>query len=572
MDTLRRSYVHGASEVPLSADTVGDRLLRTAEAFPEHQALVAVHQDIRWSWRELAARADEVGAGLLGLGLNPGDRVAIWAQNRAEWTLTQFATARAGLVLVNINPAARAEEARNQLSLIRARALIVQNRFKTSDYVAMVREIVPEIDTATDGLVHSEALPALTRVIGIGENPPTGFLPFDAITGHGNDAARARLAEVAASIQCDDPVNIQFSSASGGVPAPATLTHHNIVNNGYFVGRTLRLGSDDRVCIPVPLFHCFGMVIGNMACLGHGSAMIYPDDAFDPATTLAALQAEGCTAVYGVPAMFLAMLEHERFADHDLSTLRTGVMAGAPCPRETMEQVIQQMHMREVTIAYGMTETSPVSFMSDVDDPVDLRVGTVGTIRPHTEVKIIDGDGRVVPPDTPGELCTRGYNVMLGYWEDDARTTEVIDRAGWMHTGDLATLDARGYCRIVGGLKDVIIRGGENVYPTEVEAFLASHPAIEEVVVVGVPDRRMGEQVCACVRLAEGRTLEIETLRDYCRERIAHYKIPHYLQTHERFPDSTGRARRYLLRERAVANLGLGDTPQAPTAEGESPT
>ena len=427
----------------------------------------------------------------------------------------------------------------------------------------MMRELVPELDGARPGALRSQAIPSLANVIHLGDEPVAGMLRFDELSGLASESDHRRLDEIAGIIQFDDPVDIQFSSATGARPAGATLTHHNILNNGIVIGRTLRLGESDRVCIPVPLFHCFGMVMGNMACLAHGATMIYPDDAFDPGTTLATIAEERCTACYGVPAMFIGMLEHEEFAGHDLSSLRTGVMGGAPCPIETMNQVVRDMHMEEVTIAYGMTETSPVSFMCDIDDSIERRVSTVGTIRAHTEAKIVDADGRVVPRDTPGELCVRGYNVMLGYWDDPGRTGEVIDRAGWMHTGDLAKLDADGYCNIVGGVKDTVIRGGENISPAEVEEFLLQHQGVAEVVVVGVPDRRLGEELCACVRPESGHELDPEELRAFCRDRIAHYKIPRYVRIYAGFPGSTGRALRYMLREESKADLGLEDPETA---------
>jgi fatty-acyl-CoA synthase len=558
MSKLTRSYVHGAGATPLVGDTVGQCLDRAAAAHGEREALVAPRQGIRWTWRELREQVDGFAAGLLALGLVPGDRIAIWAQNRAEWLVAQLAAAKAGLILVNINPAARKAELQQSLNRVDARALIVQDAFKTSDYLAMLRELVPELARCEPGALRCEALPSLQWVIHLGGADEPGMLRFDSVSARADDGHSRQLAGIAAAVQFDDPVNIQFSSAAGR-PAGATLSHHNIVNNGLVVGRTLRLTEADRVCIPVPLFHCFGMVIGNMACLTHGSTMVYPGEAFDPAQTLAAIATERCTAAYGVPAMFIAMLDQENFASHDLSSLRTGVMAGAPCPVDTMRQVMRDMHMDEVTIAYGMTETSPVTFMSDVDDPVERRVSTVGTIRAHTEVKIIDAEGRIVPPGTPGELCTRGYNVMLGYWDDPELTARVIDRAGWMHTGDLATLDEDGYASIVGGLKDMVIRGGENIYLSEVEEFLRGHPAIAEVVVVGVPDRRLGEELCACVRPVPGETVDAERLRDFCAGEIAHYKIPRYVRCMERFPASSGAALRFLLRQQSMTELGITD-------------
>ena len=562
MDQLARSYVHGVSEQPLIGETIGAYLEHIATTCPDSLALVDPHHGVRWNWREFNAEVDAHAAGLVAMGLNPGERIAIWAQNRPEWAITQFAAARAGLILVNLNPAARTGEAHEQLQLVTPRALIVQDAFKTSDYIAMVQEMLPELAGCQAGALKCDALPDLAWVIRLGRETTPGMLNFDDVPAQADDAARARLREVADAVQFDDPVNIQFSNATGGKAAGATLTHHNLLNNGCIVGRTLRLSAADRVCIPVPLFHCFGMVMGNMACLAHGATMVYPGEAFDPLATLRTIDEQRCTAVYGVPAMFGAMLDHEQFADFDLGSLRTGIMAGAPCPIETMRRVIADMHMHQVVIGYGMTETSPVSFMSHVDDEVELRVSTVGTICAHTEAKVIDSDGRIVPPDTTGELCTRGYNVMRGYWQNPALTDQVIDAAGWMHTGDLARLDGDGYCRIVGGIKDVVIRGGENIYPAEVEEFLAGHPAIAEAVVVGVPDPRMGEEACACLRLEPEASLDEEGVRSYCRDAIAHYKVPKYIRFYERFPGSTGGALKFMLRAESLEALGLQDETQ----------
>lgn len=559
MEKLTRSYVHGVGAHSLIGETLGERLAQQAATRPEAIALIDRNQGVELTWRGLNARVDDLGAALLRLGLEPGDRIAIWAQNRVEWTLTQLAAARAGLILVNLNPAARAAEVSDHLALVGARALVIQDAFKSSDYIAMCRELLPELDTARPGSLRSTALPELRWVIRLGDEITPGMLNFDGLTDALEANDRKRLRQVAEAVQFDDPVNIQFSNATGGKAAGATLTHHNILNNGYIVGETLRLGEADRVCLPVPLFHCFGMVMGNLACLAHGSTMVYPGEAFDPLDTLEAISEHRCTAVYGVPAMFKAMLEHERFGALNLDTLRTGVMAGAPCPVETMRQVMTDMNMEQVVIAYGMTESSPVSFMSDVDDPVERRVSTVGTIRPHTEVKIVDSEGRIVPPGVSGELCTRGYNVMRGYWNNPELTAQVIDAHGWLHTGDLAQIDEDGYCRIVGGIKDMVIRGGENIYPAEVEEFLLTHPAVSEAVVVGVPDERMGEELCACLRLEPGKTLTPEDIREHCKGRIAHYKIPRHVRVYERFPGSTGRALKFMLRGESLEALGIED-------------
>ncbi|MBK1692346.1 AMP-binding protein [Ectothiorhodospira mobilis] len=551
------SYLHGVGTAPLMGCTLGDRLRELAGQRPEGLALVDCAHGVRWTWQALDHQASVLAAAFLDLGLVPGDRVALWLMNRAEWTLSLLAAARVGMIAVNINPGARRGEVQRFLNQVQARALIIQPAFKTSDYLAMVQELLSDRDRQAGAALQAAAVPDLRQVIQAGEEEVPGMHRFAGLLESASPQARAQVDALSAAVDFDDPVNIQFSNATGGEAAGTTLTHHNILNNGAMVGRTLHLGPEDRVCIPVPLFHCFGMVMGNMACLAHGSTMVYPGEAFDPAQTLEAVQAEGCTALYGVPAMFKAMLEQERFADFDLSTLRTGIMAGAPCPPETMDQVMTRMHMDQVTIAYGMTESSPVSFMSDVDDPVDRRLNTVGTLRPHLEAKIIDGEGCILPRGEAGELCVRGYSVMRGYWNDAQLTRRVIDEAGWLHTGDLACLDEDGYCRIVGGVKDVIIRGGENIYPREIEDFLTTHPQIAEAVVVGVPDARLGETVCACVRVTAS-DLTPEAVQAFCRGEIAHYKIPAHVRLYERFPRSTGRALRFMLKDESLEALGLG--------------
>lgn len=556
MQQHSHSYVHRTGEAPLTGCTLGERLRELAMQCPEDLALVDCAHGVRWTWKALDHQVTALAAAFLDLGLVPGDRVALWLMNRAEWTLSLLAAARVGMIAVNINPGARRAELQRFLNLVQARALIIQPVFKTSDYVAMVQELVPDRDRQPGAALQTPAVPDLRQVIQAGEEAVPGMHRFVELLENASPEAQERVEALSAAVDFDDPVNIQFSNATGGEAAGTTLTHHNILNNGAMVGRTLHLGPEDRVCIPVPLFHCFGMVMGNMACLAQGSTMVYPGEAFDPIQTLEAVQAEGCTALYGVPAMFKAMLEQEHFADFDLSTLRTGIMAGAPCPPEIMDQVMTRMHMDQVTIAYGMTESSPVSFMSDVDDPVDRRLNTVGTLRPHLEAKIIDGEGRILPRGEAGELCVRGYSVMRGYWNDVQLTRRVIDEGGWLHTGDLACLDEDGYCRIVGGVKDVIIRGGENVYPREIEDFLITHPQIAEAVVVGVPDARLGEAVCACIRGC-GSGLTPEAVQDFCRGEIAHYKIPAHVRLYEHFPRSTGRALRFMLKEESLAALEL---------------
>lgn len=553
------SYVHGVSGKPLLGETVGEFFDRTVQAQLEREAIVCPDQSVRWTWRELGEHVDAIAAGLLACGLQPGERLAIWAQNRSEWTVTQFAAAKAGLILVNINPGARQDELQEQLNGVGAAGLITQDQFKTSDYLGMLAELIPELASSEPGKLQCEAIPTLRLLVNLGESKAPGMLSFAELAQRGDEAHRQQLREIANTIDFDDPVNIQFSSASGGKPAAATLTHHNILNNGYYIGAKLRLSPDDRICIPVPLFHCFGMVMGNMACLAHGSTMIYPGEAFDPEQTLRTIAQERCTGVYGVPAMFIAMLEHESFGEHDLTSLRTGVMAGAPCPIDTMRQVIRDMHMEQVVIGYGMTESSPASFMSDIDDPAEIRVSTVGRILPFTEAKVIDEQGRIVPRGESGELCVRGYNVMHGYWNDAHRTAQIIDPQGWLHTGDLAKLDDDGYCSIVGTIKDMVIRGGENVFPIEVEEFLLQHPAIAEIAVVGVPDPRLGEELCACIRLAEGSELTESEVREFCKGKIAHFKVPRYIRFYEQLPPGAGRALKSALRKQVMAELEIAE-------------
>ena len=553
------SYVQGACHVPLLGETLGVHFDRVVQRWGERTALVVREQGVRWTYGELQGHVDAFAAGLLALGLEPGDRVGIWSPNNAEWVVTQLATAKAGLILVNINPAYRTHELEYALNKVGCRALVTASRFKASDYLAMLSELAPELAAPRHGRLESARLPQLETVIQIGGHGP-GTLPFADVPALPTGMQRARLAELAGQLQFDDPINIQFTSGTTGAPKGATLTHHNILNNGFFIGEGQRLGPEDKVCIPVPLYHCFGMVLGNLACITHGSAMVYPGGGFDPLATLQTVHDERCTALYGVPTMFIAELGHPEFRSFDLSSLRTGIMAGSPCPIEVMRRVVREMHMAEVTICYGMTETSPVSFQSGTDDPLERRVGTVGRIHPHVEVKIVDADGRIVPRGTPGELCTRGYSVMLGYWYDPERTAEAIDAARWMHTGDLATIDAEGYCNIVGRIKDMVIRGGENIYPREIEEFLYTHPAIRDVQCFGVPDRKFGEALCAAVILKDGAALSEAELRAFCAGRIAHYKVPRYVRFVESFPTTvTGKVQKFVLRAETAAELGLAE-------------
>jgi fatty-acyl-CoA synthase len=554
----RPSYSQGASRVHLIGETIGVHFDKVAAHWGGCDALIVRHQDVRWSYAELRRRVDAFAAGLLALGLAPGDRIGIWSPNNAEWVVTQFATAKAGLILVNINPAYRLAELEYALNKVECRTLITAHRFKTSEYVAMLRELVPEIDTSAPGHLKSRKLPSLTTLIRIGEGSDPNFFSFDEIYRRGGADEAAQLAELAIRLQFDDPINIQFTSGTTGMPKGATLTHHNILNNGFFVGEAMRLTEQDRVCIPVPLYHCFGMVLGNLACVTHGAAMVYPGESFDPLATLEAVTAERCTALYGVPTMFIAELNHPEFKRFDLGSLRTGIMAGSPCPVEVMRRCINDMYMSQVTICYGMTETSPVSTQTAVDDTLERRIGTVGRVHPHVEVKIVDTEGRIVPRGTPGELCTRGYSVMLGYWNDPEKTAEAIDRAGWMHTGDLATIDDEGYCNIVGRLKDMVIRGGENVYPREIEEFLYRHAKIADVQVIGVPDAVYGEELCAWVRLKPGERATAEEIQTFCRGQIAHYKIPRYIRFVDAFPMTvTGKVQKFVMRETMIRELGI---------------
>ncbi len=563
MGGLASSYVSATSDTPLLGLTIGQQLDATVAAHREREALVVRQQGIRWTWREFAGRVDAIAAGLLALGLAPGDRVGIWSPNNAEWVLTQFATAKAGLILVNVNPAYRLTELEYALNKVGCRALVTATSFKSSDYAGMLRTLAPEIDTCAPGELAAARLPQLAIVVQIEGENLRGAFRFEQLATLGGEAERARLADLATTLQFDDPINIQFTSGTTGAPKGATLTHHNILNNGLFVARAMRFTEQDRLCIPVPLYHCFGMVMGVLGCLTHGAAMVFPGEGFDPLAVLETVAAERCTALYGVPTMFIAEMDHPRFAEFDLTSLRTGIMAGSPCPIEVMRRVMTAMHITDMTIAYGMTETSPVSFQTSTDDPVERRVSTVGRVHPHLEVKIIDAEGRVVPPGVPGELCTRGYSVMLGYWDDTARTAEAVDRAGWMHTGDLATIDADGYCAIVGRIKDMIIRGGENVYPREVEEFLYRHPAIADVAVFGIADERMGEEVCAWVKLRDGAALGEEEVREFCRGQIAHYKVPRHVRFVDGFPMTvSGKVQKFLMRDAMARDIAERDAAE----------
>jgi len=552
------SHVVGDTGPALWHRTIPDVFRETATRFADREAAVFVEQGIRWTWAELSAEVDALAQGLDLLGLKKGDRIGIWSPNRAEWVLTQFATARLGLVMVNINPAYRLSELEYALNKVGCLALVTAATFKTSDYLEMIRSLAPEIDNCAPGALKSEKLPTLRSVIRMGEATSPGMFRFDEVVARGRREGTADLDAITASLDPDDAINIQFTSGTTGAPKGATLTHKNIMNNARAVVGSMHFTAQDRLCIPVPLYHCFGMVMGTLGCVATGACMIFPAEAFDADTTLRAVSAEGCSALYGVPTMFVAALGHPEFASFDFSNLRTGIMAGAPCPTEVMKRVVNEMNMSEVTIAYGMTETSPVSFQSGTDDPLDRRVSTVGRIHPNVECKVVDESGATVPPGVQGELCTRGYSVMKGYWDDPERTAEAIDAEGWMHTGDLATIDAEGYCNITGRVKDMLIRGGENVYPREVEEFLFRHPKIADAQVFGIPDERFGEEVCAWVVLKPGETANEDDIKAFCKGQIAHYKIPRHVRFRDELPMTvTGKPQKFRMRDAMIEELGL---------------
>jgi fatty-acyl-CoA synthase len=537
--TLAMSHAVGSVDVPLLEETIGANLERAVATYPDREALVSRHQAVRYTYAELDAAVDEVARGLLALGLERGDRLGIWSPNCAEWALVQYATAKIGVILVTVNPSYRSSELEYVLRQSGCRVLVAARSFKGSDYVAMVDEVAPSIA-------------GLERAIFLGSDA------WDEVLSGAAEVDESTLREVSRSLEWADPINIQYTSGTTGAPKGATLSHRNILNNGYFVARGCRYTEEDRVCIPVPFYHCFGMVMGNLGCTTHGACMVLPGPAFEPGAVLETVAAERCTSLYGVPTMFIAELQHPDFSTRDLSSLRTGIMAGSPCPTEVMCQVIDRMGMSEVTICYGMTETSPVSTQTSPDDELERRVATVGRVHPHVEVKVVGTDGETVACGEPGELCTRGYSVMLGYWEDPERTAEAIDAEGWMHTGDQATIDEDGYAKIVGRIKDMVIRGGENVYPREVEEFLYGHPAVGDVQVIGVPDERLGEELMAWVIRKRGAELDADELREFCLGKFAHYKVPRYVKFVDEFPMTvTGKVQKFKMREQAIAELGL---------------
>ncbi|NQV96120.1 MAG: AMP-binding protein [Sphingomonadales bacterium] len=541
-----QSYAKGPVDTPLIEYTIGMALDHAASDWADKLALVSRHQAIRWNWAELNAEVDRVACGLLGLGVVRGDRVGIWAPNCAEWTVIQFATAKIGAILVTINPAYRLSEVEYALNKVGCSVLVTAPSFKSSDYVGMLREIGPD------------KLPLLRTMVVLGATPHEGFVPWEKLRAK---IDRTALDAAAAELDRHDAINIQFTSGTTGFPKGATLTHHNILNNGYFTGRLTKLTIEDRICIPVPLYHCFGMVLGNLASLTSGAAMVYPSEAFDPQLALEAVQSEGCTSLYGVPTMFIAILSQENLSDFDVTSLRTGIMAGSPCPKATMEQVMDQLNMNEVTIGYGMTETSPLTTQTATDDPLNERVSTVGRVHPHAEAKVVGPDGATVPVGEQGEYCSRGYAVMRGYWDDPDKTSEAIDADGWMHSGDIATIDDKGYVRITGRIKDMIIRGGENIYPREIEEYLLTHPSISDVQVFGVSDEKYGEQVCAWIIPRSGKQVAAEDVRDFCRGQIAHYKVPHHVKIVEGFTMTvTGKAQKFEMRKLMEAELVGGES------------
>ena len=551
------SYVSGASTMPLIGATIGALFDRTAAAAPLGEALVVRHQGIRWTWQDLRERVDRVACGLIRLGLNRGDRIGIWAPNCAEWLLVQLASAKAGLILATINPAYRRGEVEYVLNKVDCKALVLAPSFKSSDYIGILTELAPELAHCAPGELRSAHLPELRLVVRLGSETTPGMLNFAALLEPAAPSDRAKLGQLGAQLQFDEPVNIQFTSGTTGAPKGATLTHHNILNNAHSLGAAIGLGAADRLCIPVPLYHCFGMVGGNLACIAHQATMVYPAAGFDAQCVLETIQAERCTVLYGVPTMFIAELARPDFEQYDLSSLRTGTMAGSPCPAELVRRVIDSMHIPELTIAYGMTETSPVSFQTSRADPIERRTSTVGRTHPHIEVKLVDLNGEITARGQPGELCVRGYSVMRGYWNDPEKTAEAIDEAGWMHTGDLATIDADGYCQIVGRLKDMIIRGGENVYPREIEEFLFRHPCVADVAIVGVPDERYGEEVCAWIKLRAEKNVTEEEIRAFCRGQLAHYKVPAHIVFVDAFPlTATGKIQKFAIREQMMRQLG----------------
>lgn len=558
MGAPQMSYVSGTSDIPLVYNTIGQMLDDTASQYGDREALVSVHQNLRYSYAELNRLVDDYAAGFMACGITRGDRVGIWSPNNAEWIITQFATARAGIILVNINPGYRLSELEYALKKTGCKGLVSAAQFKSSNYVDMIRTLAPEIDDCAAGQLHAATLPDLKMVAIIGDQnaPGGGFMQFADIAAAATDESRQNMQDLQAVLDADDAINIQFTSGTTGFPKGATLSHHNIINNGRFCGDRMNFRSGDRLCIPVPLYHCFGMVLGVLTCVSLGATMVLPDESFDAGSVLRTVEQEKCTGLFGVPTMFIAELAHPEFANFDLSTLRTGVMAGSPCPIEVMKKVITDMHMVDITIGYGMTELSPLSFQTAPDDSLEKSVSTVGKAHPYVETKVVDETGQIVPRGVQGELLSRGYSVMKGYWNDPQLTAEACDAAGWMHTGDLGVIDADGYCSITGRSKDMIIRGGENVYPREIEEFLYAHPAISDVQVFGVPDDKYGEEICAWVMTKPGQHIDVNIIKSFCAGQIAHFKVPRYVHVVDAFPMTvTGKIQKFVMRDVMAAKL-----------------
>lgn len=556
MIKLTRSYYCGASYSQIIYETIGNYFDRTCEANPDGDALVVRHQGIRLSYSQLREKVDQLATGLLALGIAPGVRVGIWGPNSCEWVLVQLATAKIGAIMVCINPAYRTYELEYALNKVECDTIITAEQFKSSDYLGMLQTLAPELADCQPCALQSKTLPHLKRVIRMGKEKSSGMLNFDDVCAMGAAEHQARLAELAAELRPDDAINIQFTSGTTGNPKGATLSHCNILNNGYLTGAAMALSPEDRLCIPVPLYHCFGMVLSVLACVAHGATMVFPGEAFDPLDTLKTVQDERCTALHGVPTMFIMELDHPDFSSFDLSTLRTGIMAGAPCPVEVMRRLISEMHMKDILIGYGQTEVSPINNMTLPDDSLQRRTETVGRAVPWVEIKVIDDSGRVVPIGEKGEICTRGYSVMQGYWNDPERTAETIDAGGWLHSGDLAVMDSDGYVQIVGRIKDMIIRGGENIYPREIEEFLYQHPAISEVQVFGVPDEKMGEEVCAWIQLNAGHELSADDVKAFCQDKITHFKIPTHIDFVDEYPMTvTGKIQKFVMRDTVTERL-----------------
>ncbi len=556
MTSLTQSYHCGLADSPILYQTIGRYLDTIAKRYPDNEALVVCHQSVRWTYRKFNCEVDRLAKGLLALGIRPGDRVGIWGPNSYEWTLVQFATAKIGAILVCVNPAYGLYDLEYALNKVGCKLLVCAEQFKHSNYLAMLLELIPELEGYDPQSLKTEKLPELKMIVRMGKGHSAGMLNFEHVCGLGGEVETRELELITHQLQPDDAINIQFTSGTTGSPKGATLSHTNILNNGYLSGQGMGFTDQDRLCIPVPLYHCFGMVLGNLACIAHGATIVYPNDAFDPLTTLEVVQRERCTALHGVPTMFISELDHPKFHEFDLSSLRTGIMAGAPCPVEIMKRVIADMHMSDVLIGYGQTEVSPLNHLTLPEDPIEKRVETVGRAVPWVEIKLVDSDGRIVATGEKGEICTRGYSVMKGYWNDKQKTDETIDDAHWLHSGDLGTMDSEGYVRVVGRIKDMIIRGGENIYPREVEEFLYRHPKVSEVQVFGVGDDRLGEEVCAWVQVISGETLNEDELRNFCKGKIAHFKIPRYVQFVDHYPMTvTGKIQKFVMREKMTKIL-----------------